>query len=43
MDAGAKTRLSHDEALSTTKKLTQQLEENPKLRLTVQWTLEEPQ
>ena len=41
--AGVETRLSHDEALSTTKKITQQLEENPKLRLTVQWTLEEPQ
>jgi hypothetical protein len=43
VDAGVKTRLSHDEALSTTKKITQQLEENAKLRLTVQWTLEEPQ
>ncbi len=43
VDSGTKTRVNHDEALSTTKKLTQQLEENPKLRLTVQWTLEEPQ
>jgi Family of unknown function (DUF6079) len=41
--SGNKTRLSHDDAISTTKKLTQQLEENPKLRLSVQWTLEEPQ
>ena len=43
VSTGTKTRLSHDEALSTTRKLTQQLEENPELRLTVQWTLEEPQ
>jgi hypothetical protein len=41
VSSGNKTRLSHDEAISTTKKLTQQLEENPKLRLTVEWTLEE--
>jgi hypothetical protein len=43
VDSGTRTRLSRDEALSTTKKLTQELEENPKLRLTIQWTLEEPQ
>jgi hypothetical protein len=41
--SGNKTRLSHDDAVSTTRNLTQQLEANPKLRLSVEWTLEEPQ
>ena len=43
VDKGTKIHLSHDEALSITKNLTRRLEENPKLRLTVTWTLEEPQ
>ena len=43
VSSGSKTRLSHNESIATTKHLTQQLEENSKLRLTVQWTLEEPQ
>lgn len=38
---GSKSRLSHDESISTTKNLTEQLEKNPKLRLTINWTLEE--
>lgn len=38
---GSKSRLSHGDSLAETKSLLQQLEENPKLRLTVQWTLEE--
>jgi hypothetical protein len=37
------TRVSRDEALHITRALTEQLEENPKLQLTVRWTLEEPQ
>jgi hypothetical protein len=41
--AGSLTGVSRDEALSVTKALTQELEENPKLRLTIRWTLEEPQ
>ena len=40
---GSKSRLSHDESVSTTMGLTQQLENNPKLRLTINWTLEEQQ
>ena len=41
ISSGNKVRLSHDEAISTTKELTQQLEKNPKLRLSIEWTLEE--
>jgi hypothetical protein len=40
---GSKSRLSHDESVLTTKGLTEQLENNPKLRLTIDWTLEEQQ
>jgi hypothetical protein len=39
--AGGKTRMSHAESISETQGLLQELEANPKLRLTVQWTLEE--
>ena len=38
---GSKSRLSHGDSLAETKSLLQQLEQNPKLRLTVHWTLEE--
>ena len=41
IDSDNKSRLTHDESISTAKKLLQQLEANSKLRLTVQWTLEE--
>jgi hypothetical protein len=41
VSSGNKTRLRHDEAIATTKKISEQLEKNPKLRLTVEWTLEE--
>lgn len=37
----SKARISNTEAISETKALLRQLEQNPKLRLTVQWTLEE--
>ena len=33
--------MSHAESISATQGLLQELEGNPKLRLTVQWTLEE--
>jgi hypothetical protein len=39
--AGGKTRMSHAESISETQALLRELEGNPKLRLTVQWTLEE--
>jgi hypothetical protein len=39
--SGSKARLSNTESISETKSLLQKLEQNPKLRLTVQWTLEE--
>ena len=38
---GSKARLSHDESVSEAKRLLETLEQNSKLRLTVQWTLEE--
>jgi predicted nucleotidyltransferase len=41
IEAGTKTRLGHTESISETQGLLQRLEGNPKLRLTVQWTLEE--
>ena len=41
LGSGSKTRLSHAESISETQGLLNKLEENPKLRLTVQWTLEE--
>ena len=39
--SGTKSRLSHEESVSTTKDLLTELKSNQKLRLTVQWTLEE--
>ncbi len=39
--AGGKARMSNTESISETKSILQNLEQNPKLRLTVQWTLEE--
>ena len=33
--------MSHAESISETKSILQKLEQNQKLRLTVQWTLEE--
>ena len=39
--AGGKTRMSHAESITEAKEILRQLNENPKLRLTVQWTLEE--
>ena len=41
VSSGNKTRLRHDEAIATTKEISEQLEKNPKLRLTMEWTLEE--
>lgn len=38
---GGKARMSHNESIAETKAILHKLEENPKLRLTVQWTLEE--
>ena len=38
---GKKDRLSNPEAISETKSLLEKLQQNPKLRLTVQWNLEE--
>jgi len=38
---GGKTRMSHADSILETKSILQNLEQNPKLRLTVQWTLEE--
>ena len=38
---GGKARMSNTESISETKSILQKLEKNPKLRLTVQWTLEE--
>jgi hypothetical protein len=38
---GGNARMSNTESISETKSILQQLEQNPKLRLTVQWTLEE--
>lgn len=39
--SGGKSRMSHTESIAETKSILQKLEQNPKLRLTVQWTLEE--
>ncbi|MCZ2341281.1 MAG: DUF6079 family protein [Bacteroidales bacterium] len=41
IDTGGKARMSHNESITETKAILHKLEENPKLRLTVQWTLEE--
>ena len=38
---GSKTCVSNTESISETKSILQKLEQNPRLRLTVQWTLEE--
>ena len=39
--SATKSRLSNSESISETRALLQKLEQNPKLRLTVQWNLEE--
>lgn len=39
--SGSKSRLSHSDSVSETKSLLQRLQQNEKLRLTIQWTLEE--
>jgi hypothetical protein len=39
--SGSKSRLSHSESVSETETLLQKLQQNEKLRLTIQWTLEE--
>ncbi len=39
--SGGKARMNNTESISETKSILQKLEQNPKLRLTVQWTLEE--
>lgn len=39
--AGGRSRMSHTESITEAKEILRQLNENPKLRLTVQWTLEE--
>jgi hypothetical protein len=41
VSAGGKTRMSNTESIVEARSILQKLEENPKLRLTVQWTLEE--
>ena len=38
---GSQSRLSHEESLTEAKGLIEKLEQNPKLRLTIHWTLEE--
>jgi hypothetical protein len=38
---GSRSRLSHNESLSEAQELVQRLRQNPKLRLTIHWTLEE--
>ena len=38
---GSRARLDHNQSVAEAKSLVQKLEENPKLRLTIQWTLEE--
>jgi hypothetical protein len=38
---GSRSRLGHNESLAEAKNLVQKLEQNPNLRLTIQWTLEE--
>jgi hypothetical protein len=38
---GSRTRLSHEESLAEAQGLIHKLEQNPKLRLTIHWTLEE--
>ena len=39
--SGSRSRLSHNESLSEAQELVQKLKQNPKLRLTIHWTLEE--
>jgi len=39
--SGGKARMNNMESISEAKSILQKLEQNPKLRLTVQWTLEE--
>ncbi|XZE35695.1 hypothetical protein SH501x_001218 [Pirellulaceae bacterium SH501] len=39
--SGGKARMSHADSLKETQEILRRLDENPKLRLTVQWTLEE--
>jgi hypothetical protein len=39
--SGSKARLSHRESIAETEEILRKLEQNQKLRLTVQWTLEE--
>ncbi len=39
--SGGKARMSNAESISEARSILQKLEDNPKLRLTVQWTLEE--
>jgi hypothetical protein len=39
--AGGKARMSNSESILEAKSILQKLEQNSKLRLTVQWTLEE--
>ena len=38
---GSQTRLNHEESLSEAQGLVQKLEQSPRLRLTIHWTLEE--
>lgn len=38
---GSRSRLDHNESVAEAKSLVQKLEENPNLRLTIHWTLEE--
>ena len=38
---GSRSRLNHEESLSEAQGLVQKLEQNPRLRLTIHWTLEE--
>jgi hypothetical protein len=39
--SGSRARLGHQESLTEVKTLIDQIEENPRLRLTINWTLEE--
>jgi hypothetical protein len=41
VSSGGKTRMNNRESILEAKSILQKLEQNPKLRLTVQWTLEE--
>ena len=41
VDTGGKARMSHPESLAEAKAILRKLEENSRLRLTIQWTLEE--